>query len=70
MKNFVLEQQEIITGSSRLVKNQKNFDRTKYASDNMNLNLAYIENLKKHNTKDEDENCEEKTRRRKHVWWW
>ena len=55
MKNFVLEQQEIITGSSRLVKNQKNFDRTKYASDNMNLNLAYIENLKKHNTKDEDE---------------
>ena len=41
MREFNLENQEIITGSSRLVSKDKKFDRIKFATQHMDHNLAY-----------------------------
>ena len=41
MREFDLENQEIITGSSRLVSKDKKFDRIKFATQHMDHNLAY-----------------------------
>jgi hypothetical protein len=42
MDKHIVLNQDILTGSSRLVKNKKNiFDRNKFFLDNMNLNKAY-----------------------------
>ena len=54
MNKFNIENQEIISGSSRLVSNNKKFDRIHFAIDHMDQNLAYKNYLKKNNFKDED----------------
>lgn len=46
MNQFDIQNQEIITGSSRLVSKDKKFDRIKYATDYMDHNLAYKSYLK------------------------
>ena len=54
MKNFKIEKQEIITGSSRLVNSNKNFDRISFACKNMHHNKAYKFFLEQKNCKDND----------------
>ena len=55
MSDFSIQNQEIIDGSSRLVKKEKNFNRIDYSLDNMKHNKAYLEFLKKNNKEDKDE---------------
>ena len=53
-KHIVLDQ-DILTGSSRLVKSKKNiFDRNKFFLENMNLNKAYKYYLEKNSIQDKD----------------
>ena len=54
MSDFDFQNQEIITGSSRLVSKNKKFDRIKYATDHMDHNLAYTKFLKLNKVKDND----------------
>jgi len=54
MSEFNLQNQEIITGSSRLVSKDKKFDRIKYATDHMAHNLAYTSFLGINKTQDND----------------
>ena len=54
MSEFYIQNQEIIDGSSRLIKKKKNFDRLNYFLENMHNNKAYVEFLKKNKTEDTD----------------
>ena len=55
MDKHIVLNQDILTGSSRLVKNKKNiFDRNKFFLDNMNLNKAYKYYLEKNEILDKD----------------
>ena len=56
MKNVKIEKQDIVQGSSHIVNSnlEKRFDKIDYMKKNMEFNLAYINYIKKINTKDED----------------
>ncbi len=56
MKNVKIEKQDIVQGSSHIVNSnlEKKFDKVDYMKKNMEFNLAYINYIKKLNTKDED----------------
>ena len=54
MSEFNLQDQGMITGSSRLVSKDKKFDRIKYATDHMAHNLAYASFLEINKTQDND----------------
>ena len=56
MKNVKIEKQDIVQGSSHIVNSnlEKRFDKIDYMKKNMKSNLAYINYIKKLNTKDED----------------
>ena len=56
MNNFTIKEQDIISGSSRLVPKNKVFDKLQYSLENMKFNLAYIEEIKKKKAKDLDKN--------------
>ena len=47
MNNFAIKKQDIISGSSRLISKNKFFDKLTYSLENMEFNLAYIEEIKK-----------------------
>ncbi len=54
MNNFAIKEQDIISGSSRLISKNNLFDKLTYSLENMEFNLAYIEEIKRKNTKDLD----------------
>ena len=54
MTEFDFQNQEIISGSSRLVSKDKKFDRIKFATDHMDHNHAYLNFLKINKLKDNE----------------
>lgn len=54
MENFEIKDQDIISGSSRLVSSNKSFDKLNYFIENMKYNLAYIKYLEKKKIQDEN----------------